>query len=89
MSSWLKKDKNAIQYLNTLNNELNKSESGNFEYNSHQNTEAQKLKIEADAKINEAIAQQKKLQEIITSTKNKIQNSNTTNNINNQLLIIL
>jgi len=69
----------AINNLNTLNNELNKNESGNFEYNSHQNTEAQKLKIEADAKINEAIAQQKKLQEIITSTKNKIQNSNTTN----------
>ena len=75
----------AINNLNNLNNELNKNESGNFEYNSHQNTEAQKLKIEADAKINEAIAQQKKLQEIITSTKNKIQNSNTINIASNNL----
>ncbi|MBA2611629.1 MAG: PD40 domain-containing protein [Bacteroidetes bacterium] len=75
-----KNNNEAIKNLDDLNNQLNGNDNANFEYNSYQNTEAQKLKIEADSKINDAVAQQKKLKDIIATTKDEIQKSGNGNN---------
>ncbi|MDP1800288.1 MAG: hypothetical protein Q8L81_02970 [Bacteroidota bacterium] len=73
----------AIKNLDDLNNQLSTNDNANFEYNSYQNTEAQKLKIEADSKINDAFAQQKKLKDIIATTKAELQKSDIGTNSNN------
>lgn len=73
----------AIKNLDDLNNQLNTNDNANFEYNSYQNTDAQKLKIEADSKINDAVVQQKKLKDLISSTKDEIQKSDAGSNSSN------
>ncbi len=65
----------AVKQLNSLNEQLNTNDNANFEFNGYQNTTAQSLKIEADTKINEVAAQQKKLKDLIATTKEDIQNS--------------
>ncbi|MGZ3900010.1 MAG: hypothetical protein ACXVDC_06760, partial [Bacteroidia bacterium] len=65
----------AINKLDNLNSKLNINDNANFDYNGYQNAEAQKLKIDADAKINESVAQQKKLKDIISSTKEQLKNN--------------
>ncbi len=65
----------AFKQLNGLNEQLNTNDNSNFEYNGYQNSQAQSLKVEADAKINEAAAQQKKLKDLITTSKEQIQNA--------------
>ena len=62
----------AITQLDNLNTKLNSNDNANFDYNSYQNTEAQKLKVEADSKINDAIAQQKKLKDVVEQTKEQL-----------------
>jgi hypothetical protein len=73
----------AIKNLDELNNQLNTNDNANFEYNSYQNIDAQKLKIEADSKINDAVAQQKKLKDIIAATKTELQKSDIGTNSTN------
>ncbi|MDP3558557.1 MAG: hypothetical protein Q8T03_14375 [Bacteroidota bacterium] len=77
-----KNSNDAIKNLDELSKQLNSNDNANFEYNAYQNTDAQKLKIEADAKINEAFIQQKKLKDLITITKEEVQNSNSESNPN-------
>lgn len=67
----------AIKQLENLNSNLNTSDNANFDYNGYQNEEAQKLKIEADAKINEAVAKQKKLKDQIVIAKDQIKNTSS------------
>lgn len=63
----------AISKLDNLNSQLAKTNDNEvFDFNGYQNPQAQNLKIEADAKINEAIALQKKLKETITTSKESI-----------------
>ncbi|MEO6302735.1 MAG: hypothetical protein ABIP51_06150, partial [Bacteroidia bacterium] len=78
-----KNSSDALKNLNDLNIELNTNDNANFEYNSYQNIEAQKLKIEADSKINDATVQQKKLKDLITSAKDEIQKADAIANANN------
>lgn len=66
----------AIKKLDNLNSNLTYYDNANFDYNAYQNNQAQQLKVEADAKINEAIASEKKLKDLIAATKNNLQ-SNT------------
>ena len=73
----------AITKLDKLNTQLNTTDNELFDFNSYQNQQAQTLRIEADAKINDAIAQQKKLKEIIGVSKQEI--GNTTSVKNNTL----
>ena len=61
--------KDAIKQLNKLDAKLNSNDNSNFEFNGYQNAQAQSLKVEADAKINEAAVQQKKLKEIKRESK--------------------
>lgn len=74
----------AINQLTSLSNNLNNYNNQNFNFNSYQNESAQKLKIEADEKINESNAKQKELNELIKTTltefKNAASNSNSANN---------
>ncbi len=72
----------AIKNLDNLNAQLGGNDNANFEYNSYQNTDAQKLKIDADSKINDASVQQKKLKELIASAKEDIQKSDAIANTN-------
>ena len=63
----------AISKLDNLNSQLTKTNDNEvFDFNGYQNPQAQNLKIEADAKINEAIALQKKLKETIIASKESI-----------------
>lgn len=71
----------AINKLNTLNTQLNVNDTENFDYNGYQNPLAQNLKIEADARINDAIARQKKLKEDIVESKNAFENESPVLNI--------
>lgn len=74
----------AISRLDNLNTQLgNVNDNEVFDFNGYQNPLAQNLKIEADAKINEAAARQKKLKESIVSSKESITNipSNKENKI--------
>ncbi|MFN8230118.1 MAG: hypothetical protein U0V03_04265 [Bacteroidia bacterium] len=81
----------ALNQLTNLSNSLNSYNNQNFNFNSYQNESAQKLKIEADEKINEANTKQKALNELIKTTvsefKNTTNNSNSTNNSNNNSTI--
>jgi hypothetical protein len=63
----------AIKKLDNLSKELSVNENENFDYNAYQNPEAQSLKVEADTKINEAIAKQKILKDEIITSKQAIQ----------------
>lgn len=69
----------AVAQLTNLNKQLSVNESENFEFNSYQNPKAQNLKVEADSKINDAIAKQKKLKDIIDISKNELNNSSFKN----------
>lgn len=65
----------AVTKLDQLNTQLNVNDNENFDYNGYQNPQAQSLKIEADAKINDAIAKQKKLKDEIAISKEDIKKS--------------
>ncbi|MBA3682492.1 MAG: PD40 domain-containing protein [Bacteroidetes bacterium] len=80
-----KNNSDAIKNLNDLNLQLNTNDNANFEYNSYQNTDAQKTKVEADSKINDAGAQQKKLKDLIATAKDEIQKSETLNSTSNNV----
>ena len=73
----------ALKNLDELNNQLSTNDNSNFEYNSYQNTDAQKLKIEADSEINNAAAQQKKLKDLIPTTKEDIKKTESASTSNN------
>jgi hypothetical protein len=72
----------AIAKLDKLGTQLTANDNEIFDFNGYQNPQAQSLKIEADAKINEAIAQQKKLKDVITTSSDEIKNSIPANNTN-------
>jgi len=59
----------AVSKLDKLSSQLNGNDNELFDFNSYQNQQAQSLKIEADAKINDATIQQKKLKELISASK--------------------
>ncbi|MBL7921896.1 MAG: PD40 domain-containing protein [Bacteroidia bacterium] len=80
-----KNSSDAIKNLDALNIQLNTNDNANFEYNSYQNIDAQKTKVEADSKINDASAQQKKLKDLIASAKDEIQKSEAINNASNNV----
>ncbi len=80
-----KNSSDAIKNLDALNVQLNTNDNANFEYNSYQNIDAQKTKVEADSKINDAGAQQKKLKDLIASAKEEIQKSDAINNTSNNV----
>lgn len=67
----------AVNKLDQLNTRLNVNDNENFDYNGYQNPTAQSLKVEADAKINEAIAKQKKLKDDIATSKEEIRASSS------------
>ncbi|MCW3076973.1 MAG: hypothetical protein JWO32_1582, partial [Bacteroidetes bacterium] len=69
----------AIKKLNNLNANLSSNDNANFEYNGYQNPQAQKLKVDADTKINESVAQQKKLKDLIEIAKGRINAATSTN----------
>ncbi|MBK9283279.1 MAG: PD40 domain-containing protein [Sphingobacteriaceae bacterium] len=73
----------ALNQLDKLKVNLKINDNANFDYNSYQNTEAQSLKVEADAKINESVVQQKKLKEDIEAATEKVKNSNSNNTNSN------
>ncbi len=66
-----------------MSNSLGNYNNQNFTFNNYQNENAQKLKIEADDKINEADTKQKKLNEIIKTTLTELKN--TTEKTNNTI----
>jgi hypothetical protein len=70
----------AITKLDKLNNQLSANDNELFDFNSYQNPEAQRLRVEADARINDAIAQQKKIKDEIANSKNEISSTNGVNN---------
>ncbi|HOZ86709.1 MAG TPA: hypothetical protein PL029_03075, partial [Bacteroidia bacterium] len=70
----------AITKLDKLNNQLSANDNELFDFNSYQNPEAQRLRVEADAKINDAIAQQKKIMDEITASKKEISSTTAANN---------
>ena len=80
-----KDTKDAIGKLDILNEQLLFNDNPNFDFNSYQNNQAQTLKVEADSKINEAVARQKKLKEeilnSITILKNNKDESNAPVNV--------
>lgn len=59
----------AVTKLENLNSQLAVNDNENFDYNGYQNPQAQSLKVEADASINDAIAKQKKLKDDIAASK--------------------
>lgn len=65
----------AINKLDKLDSKLTINDKANFDYNGYQNADAQKMKVEADSKLNESEAQQKKLKELIGNTKNQLKNN--------------
>ena len=73
----------ALKNLDELNNQLSTNDNSNFEYNSYQNADAQKLKIEADSEINNAAAQQKKLKDLIPTAKEEIKKTESVSTSNN------
>lgn len=73
----------ALKNLDELNKQLSTNDNSNFEYNSYQNADAQKLKIEADSEINNAAAQQKKLKDLIPTTKEEIKKTESVSTSNN------
>jgi hypothetical protein len=76
----------AINQLNKLQAGLDNYNNQNFNFNSYENENAQKLKVEADALINESVAKQKTLKDDVTNTIKNLSEStsNVNNTINNQ-----
>lgn len=72
----------AVTKLDNLSKQLSVNENENFDYNAYQNPQAQSLKVEADAKINEAIAKQKILKDEINNSKQSIQSANSSSSSN-------
>ncbi|MES2680534.1 MAG: hypothetical protein V4635_11640 [Bacteroidota bacterium] len=70
----------AITKLDKLNTQLSANDNELFDFNSYQNPDAQRLRVEADARINDAIAQQKKLKDEIAASKNEIGTTSAANN---------
>lgn len=68
----------AVEKLNQLSQQLNTSDTENFDYEGYQNPAAQSLKVEADARINDAAARQKKLKEEIAASRQEIQEAGHT-----------
>jgi hypothetical protein len=64
----------AVAKLDKLNTLLSSSDNENFDFNAYQNPNAQSLKLEADARINDAAARQKKLKDDIATSKSEIEN---------------
>jgi len=62
----------ASTKLDALTKALERSENDNFDYNGYQDPKAQNLKLEADSKINDAMARQRKLRDEISVTKNNL-----------------
>ncbi len=71
----------AITQLQKLNANLNGNDGQNFAFNAYQNTTAQQLKSDADAKINSASAEQKKLIEKIAMANNELSKATTKTNV--------
>lgn len=67
----------AISKLDNLSSQLNGNDNENFDYNGYQNPKAQSLKVEADARINDAIARQKKLKDEIAASRQDIGQSSS------------
>lgn len=65
----------AVTKLDELGSRLSVNDNEMFDFNGYQNTQAQNLKVEADAAINEAAAQLKKLKDAIVLSKTEIQNN--------------
>ncbi len=62
----------AIARLDELTSRLNNNDNELFDFNAYQNNQAQNLKVEADAGINDASAQVKKLREAIVASKEEL-----------------
>jgi hypothetical protein len=67
----------AITKLDELNKQLVFNDTQNFDYNGYQSPDAQNLKVEADAKINDAVAKQKILKEEIGNSKKNMEGGST------------
>jgi hypothetical protein len=65
----------AITKLDDLGTRLSVNDNEIFEFNGYQNPQAQSLKVEADASINDAATQLKKLKDAIALSKTEIQNA--------------
>lgn len=65
----------AITKLDNLDTRLSINDNEIFDFNGYQNPQAQNLKVEADAKINDAAAQLKKLKDAISLSKTDLQNA--------------
>lgn len=63
----------AVTKLDKLEIQLSGNDNENFDFNAYQHPKAQSLKVEADARINDAIAKQKKLKDDIAISKSEIQ----------------
>ena len=63
----------AVSKLDNLVTQLNGNDNENFDYNGYQNPKAQSLKVEADARINDAVAKQKILKDEIAASKEDLQ----------------
>jgi hypothetical protein len=70
----------AIVKLETLEKQLKFDDNYNFEYNGYKNPKAQAQKIDADARINDAVAKQKKLRTQIQSSKENLASNTSSNN---------
>jgi hypothetical protein len=75
----------AVKQLDNLNTQLVVNDNENFEFNSYENLQAQNLKIEADSKINDAIAKQKKLKDEIVRSKTEL-STTLTSTVNSEQL---
>ncbi|MEI6020551.1 MAG: hypothetical protein WCR21_05425, partial [Bacteroidota bacterium] len=58
----------AVKQIEDLKSNLVVNDNENFDFNAYQNPEAQRLKVEADARINDALARQKKLKSELDKT---------------------
>lgn len=58
----------AVKQIEDLKSNLVVNDNENFDFNAYQNPEAQKLKVEADTRINDALARQKKLKSELDKT---------------------
>lgn len=62
----------AVTKLDKLDAQLLFNDNENFDFNGYQNPQAQSLKVEADTRINDAVARQKKLKEEILASREDI-----------------
>jgi hypothetical protein len=66
----------AIQKIEDLKTQMQISDNENFDFNSYQTPEAQAMKVDADSRINDAIARQKKLKNELEQASQNLKNSN-------------